>query len=108
MPLELRKIFLTGDELIDGLKSFRRVNEDFLPQGDIVSTKINEDLTVGVSVRAAYRGGTQDADFTVGKDDLLEILIRFCIENNIPIPRQGAKKVIGVSNRLGLEIRVGK
>jgi hypothetical protein len=94
MPKELRKIILSTEELIEALDSYKRTNFEFLPVGKIVSceVKANGPVTVGLDIG----GGTsvQAKQFTVRTPDLLEPLIKYCIENNIMLPRNSRKSVL--------------
>ena len=92
MASELRHIILSDAEFASSLHSFRRTHEDFLPAGEIV--KWSEGATQTVDVTMSIKGGStvNEMVFTVEQEQVIDILVRFCMENNIPIPRAGAKK----------------
>ncbi len=92
MASELRYIVLSDAEFMTSLQSFRRTHKDFLPAGEIV--KWSEGATQTVDVTMNIKGGStvQEMVFTIDQQQVIDIMIRFCMENNIPIPRAGVKK----------------
>lgn len=106
MALEIRRIILAQDEVLAALKSYRRTNPDFLPQGDIVECKVNPDVTLTAKLKMSYGKSEQIAEFPCDTATLTEILIRYCIENNVPIPRRGRKTAVHHGGHAALEIRL--
>ena len=78
MASELRQIVLSDEEFTSSLNSFRRTHVDFLPTGEIVKWEAGDNGTLDVTVN--IKGGST-----------IDILVRFCMENNIPVPRAGDK-----------------
>jgi hypothetical protein len=103
MPWEARQIGLSIAEVLDAIQSYRRRVEDFLPRGQITRC-VPMDAAMQVTVDASYSGTTHKLDYQIDPDTLREIAVRFCIENNIPIPRSGEKKVRVTSEGIVLEI----
>lgn len=102
MVEEVRNIIPNHDELLDALDSYRRKTPDFLPSGRIVECKQGSPDTVGVRVEA---DGVMK-DHTLDLQDLLEPLIRFCLENNIKLPRKSKKTVKLKDKRITLHIHI--
>ena len=103
MPWEARQIGLSIAEVLDAVQSYRRRVEDFLPRGQITHC-VPADAAVQITVEASYSGTTHKLDYQIDPDTLREIAVRFCIENNIPIPRSGDKKVRVTAEGIVLEI----
>ncbi len=91
MVQEVRKIILSQTELEKALNSFRRLKPDFLPPGRISYCKPVENGAPLVGIEMKYGTSTHELEFALTKDDFLEVLIKFCLENNIPLPRKGDK-----------------
>lgn len=96
MPRETRQIALSDDELLQAVQSYRRMQPNFLPQGPVLRTSFAHTEELGthltVTVRMRYGASEQEIEVQVQETDLLAMLIRFCLENNIPVPRRGEKK----------------
>ena len=103
MPWEARQIDLSITEVLDAVQSYRRRVDDFLPRGAITRC-VPLESAVQVTVEASYSGTTHKLDFQIDPDTLREVAVRFCIENNIPIPRSGDKKVRVTAEGIVLEI----
>ena len=106
MPIELRRIILSADELDRAISSYRRITDGFLPDGDVDSTKVNQDGTLCITVNMSYSAPPKHADFDINAEHTRGILIRFCLENNIPIPRNGEKISLESNGRLVLQVRL--
>ncbi len=91
MPRERRKIIFTAEELVLAVRSYDRVTAEFLPSGHVrsVQVKDGDGVRLVVSLQAAPSGAACSID--VAHQDVIELLIRACLENNIPIPRRAAK-----------------
>lgn len=112
MPLEKRQIILSENELLHALSAYRNVNTKFLPGGDILQVTIAarcadrpaEGVVVTVSIQMCYGDSQQKIDVPLRDADILSLLVRFCLENNVPIPRSGAKAAGAVDGKLALLI----
>lgn len=91
MASELRKIVLTDKEFMSSLNSFRRTHVDFLPAGEIISWKTGDGGTLDVAVNIKGGSTINKMTFTIEAQYVIDILVRFCMENNIPVPRAGDK-----------------
>lgn len=108
MPLERRQIVLSNEETILAIRSFARTNPAFLPEGEILRAEPQqtpEGVVLDIAVIARY-GRTETAMNVLAENEqLLEVLIRCCLENNIPIPRASAKYAVIIDGCLALELR---
>lgn len=106
MPIELRRIILSTDELERAVNSYRRITNELLPDGDVDTISVNPDGTLQITVNMSYSTPSKRADFDINTDHVRDMLIRFCLENNIPIPRNGEKKPLEHEGRLVLQVRI--
>jgi hypothetical protein len=106
MPRERRQIALLNDELIEALRSYRRLEPTFLPRGEIVECTVAMDRSVVVRLEKLDRSMSKPVEVRLSPADLVEPLIRFCIENNIKLPRAGIKSVGFSDGELALCIRM--
>lgn len=110
MPIELRTIMLSAEEVSQAIDSYARMAAHFLPRGHVLGFRLepSEDgLEVGlmVSVEAMYGSTRTVIEVRTEQEDAVKLLIRCCLENNIPIPRRGIKTAAVVEGLLALVIR---
>ncbi len=91
MAKENRRITLSSEELICAFESYRRVAYGFLPEGTIARCIPSSLGTITVVLETSYGRFTQQTEFTFGGPDILQLMLRFCIENHIMLPRNGRK-----------------
>ena len=90
VPRELRKIIFTAEELVHAVKSYDRVTDAFLPPGEVRAVRVEQQGGVRLVVSLQLDTvGARDVD--VSLEEVIELLIRACLENNIPIPRRADK-----------------
>ncbi len=95
MPLERREVVLIGDELTDAVRAHAHADPGMLPSGVIVGVAVNtDDEPIAVTIKlTGTRPDAEGACIYLQKEQCLPILIRFCTEHNIPVPRAGRKSV---------------
>lgn len=93
MVQEFRRITLNADELLCAVSSYSRMTPQFLPEGKIVSCMPNVDGSLALVMEIPFGAVAKRTDFTLKGIDVLRPLIRFCIENNILLPRNGRKSI---------------
>ncbi|MER2520757.1 MAG: hypothetical protein ABTQ34_08740 [Bdellovibrionales bacterium] len=93
MVQEFRKITLSPDELVCAVRSYSRMTPQFLPDGKIFSCMPNSDGSLALVMEIPFGAVLKRTDFTLKGLDVLRPLIRFCIENNILLPRSGQKSI---------------
>lgn len=106
MVKELRKIILDNEEFVAALESYKRTNFEFLPAGKVIqcTLKANEPVVVGLETSSFNKIKT--TDFTFSPPELMEPLIRFCIENNVMLPRNSRKSVLIGDNQAVLFLQI--
>ena len=107
MPVEQRLILFEEDETVTALSSANRMAEKPFVSGDIISYEIVDNNQVTVRAKLADTIGEKEVEYVVPPEVLLEALIRFCIENNIRLPREGKKSIRYVNGRVAMNIRMG-
>jgi hypothetical protein len=100
MVQELRQVILGKEEFISALESHSRMNVSFLPKGKIVAFEILDMSTVMITV--ATDENAEGVRVIMKESKLLKPLIRFCLENNIMLPRDGHKSVLLTENNVTL------
>ena len=106
MPREIRKIILNDAEIMEAVMSYRRVTSDLLPPGDILNVRPSEDHSISVEIEMKFGPNVRKDWFVLERDHLTEAMVRYCIENNILVPRQGTRKARPVDKAWVLEIRL--
>ncbi len=110
MPSERRQIILSAEETVHAVEAYRRVRPELLPRGPILGFRLDAPEAAGgapallVRVEMAYGRTHQAAEVRAEEADLLELLVRCCLENNIPIPRGGSKRAALIDGALALVI----
>jgi hypothetical protein len=102
MASEVRQITLTTEELTAAIDGYRRMTPGFLPAGKIVDCKPAGDAGLTLTVETPVGTLTQATEVVIRGLDLLKPMIRFCIENNIVLPRAGRKSVRCADGALSL------
>jgi len=92
MAAEQRYIILSDNEFTLSLQSFRRTHQGVLPDGDIVNWAVGDKGTVSITINSEDEQGTKQTVFALTPGRVINILTRFCVENNIPIPRESTKR----------------
>lgn len=100
MVQELRRITLNKAELISSLESHRRMTPNFLPDGKIVDFDIIDSTSIMITVETNPE--EQEASIIFPDDKIVQALIRFCLENNIALPREGHKSVLVAKDNVSL------
>jgi hypothetical protein len=112
MPIERRQILLSDEELAHAVDAYRNASPSFLPPGSILQVNVGTRpghcatgggvMTVGVCL--TYGETEQRMDVTVRETDIVNLLVRFCPENNVLLPRSAPKTAAAVDGKLALVI----
>ncbi len=105
MVQEVRKIILNEDELRAAFER-HRVTPNFLPDGKIIGCKIAADDCVVVTLELPYGSRVQHSNFVFNAADVVNPLIRFCLENNIMLPKNGRKSFRVIDNQPCLQVEL--
>jgi hypothetical protein len=106
MPRELRQIILARDEVIGAIDSYRRTSPQALPQGDVLSYSANANGGLRIGMKLSYGSTQQVLDIDLDGPQIVQLLAKFCIENNIMLPRNSEKSYKLVNDELILIIRI--
>jgi len=107
MAREMRKIILSKDELVAALESYKRTDFEFLPAGKIVNCELKAGAPVTVGIETTFANKIQTTDFHLDAHRLLEPMIRYCLENNIVLPRNSKKSALIGDGLAALYIQIG-
>jgi hypothetical protein len=109
MPIERRQIMLSEAEVLHAVQIYRRVCPEFLPHGEVTGLTLvpksdggGVQLTIDFSM--IYGKTRQTISIQAVETDVVDLLIRCCLENNIPIPRAGRKSATVMNGMLALII----
>lgn len=106
MPREIRTIILSDTELTGAVDAFRRVRKDLLPPGIVHGIVAEPDGNILVTIEMKFGPNIRNDSFILEQQYVVEALVRFCIENNVIIPRSGSKKMLRGDKEWILEIRL--
>jgi hypothetical protein len=106
MVQEYRRIILDEDELRSAFEAYRRMRPQALPAGKITHCAASqhgaEAATVTLTIEPPDAGHGPSTQHLLTEAAILEPVIRFCIENNIVLPRNGRKTVGVVGGKVSL------
>lgn len=104
MPKELRRIILSDAEMKLAVRSFLRSQASSNSDYAIQAVNVADDA--GPVLECIGKSATTDTTTTIrlDKENLQKILVRFCLENNIAIPRAGRKTVVVNGGSIALQI----
>ena len=103
MPKEFRRITFSGTDLRDALKS----QDIDVPSGEITSISSvsrEQAFHYELNIYRADKRETVTADLS--EDDAQEALIKHCIALKIPLPREAAKSVRVIGDKLCLDLHL--
>lgn len=106
MPRELRQIILTKDEVVSAINSYKRTSPEALPQGDVLSYSANTNGGIKIGMKIYYGANEQNLDIDLNGTHIVQLLAKFCIENNIMLPRNAEKSFKLVNDELVFIIRI--
>ena len=93
MVQEVRDIILSLDEVAGAFESYRRMTPGFVPAGSVITGCATSGESVVVQYAVDTAPSTQNS-LTCSGADVLRPMIRYCIENNIMLPRDGKKSIL--------------
>ena len=103
---EKRHITFPRGDVANALSEFRRVNHQFLPQGEITILELRPNGTVRIKINMTYGGNKQVAFFDVPATDVVRALVNACVALKIPMPRHGKKTLSVGQNDVYLSIAI--
>jgi hypothetical protein len=99
MVQEVRRIMMSLDEVFYAFECYQRITPGFLADCALVGCKTSEDAVV-LTVDAMNGEVKERKEVTFRGIDVLKPMIRFCIENNIMLPRDGRKSFLIEKDRV--------
>jgi hypothetical protein len=112
MPIERREVRLDNTELMQAVASYAHQTPGVLPTGSLVGVQVRNHDPGAPSVTAAVRLAAEPQalpiEVRLSHDSVLELMVRFCKEEGIPVPRAGAKAVTVIAGLLTLVIDQSK
>lgn len=106
MPRERREIIFSLEEVESAVRSYARVTPRFLPVVEQIACSHDAAGRLTIAVRAAYGATVQEMKIEARPRDTAALLVRFCLENNIMLPRAGRKSVVAREDGLALLIEI--
>ena len=106
MPRELRHIVLSRNELTQALEAYRRMTATGLPDGTIVAVEPDQQHDLKVVLTRECGSAPQQLETVLAAKHIVPMLVRFCYENNIPLPMNGKKAYRTINGELALVVRI--
>jgi hypothetical protein len=105
---EFRRIILTNDELLLAFGSYSRRTPNFMPPGKLITCTPHgspgAESEVRIKIETNFNNLVKEIELVYRGVDVLQPLVLFCLENNIPLPREGRKIFVVVESQANLMI----
>jgi hypothetical protein len=105
MAVEQRKIILNPAEIVAALRAFRRANANRIPPGEIAGCRYEDDH-VAIEIHDRDDFGPRNFSHRLSYETMCDVMVQFCLENNIPLPRRGKKSVLRSADGVILKVRI--
>ena len=104
MPAETRRVIFTKNELIEAIYDYNQIAEKKLPPGMVVSCVPVSEARVAVRLELFDQksGATEVVEFS--PEVTAAALLRYCIRNRIPIPKNATKSIQVLGEEIALII----
>lgn len=103
---EIRRIIFSNDELLSAFAAYSRKMPDFLPPGRLVScTPVGSagvESEVRLKIETTLGSSVKEIEIVCRGTEVLQPLILSCLENNIPLSREGRKVFLVVDSQANL------
>jgi hypothetical protein len=105
MAKETRQIMLNCDEMAAALGALRNAQPERIPPGRIIALRPDAD---GVTIDVRHRDdfGPLNGSHFLSAETVREAMIRFCLENNVPLPLRARKWVTCAGGDFVLQIHL--
>ena len=107
MAIEMRRIFLSLRELVEATHSYLRANVEIIGAVHVTTVHLGKDGEMTVNFVRDTLPDSPPGDVELHGEHVVSLLVRFCHENNIPLPRHGRKSVVTNGNSLALQVKIG-
>jgi len=108
MLIEYRKIEFPENDLVEAIACHDEATSQRLGEAELVGVEVssNETIEVNANVNFPESGGTGDIPLPL--PFVTAAMIRYCIDEGIPIPKRGRKDIEIVNGKLSLIMRLTK
>lgn len=106
MTMELRKLFFTEDELREVIAGFGRHAGVPMPKGPPDLVTVQDDPAGMITARFFDPGPGFQHDYRIPRDQVQSMLILFCHDRGVPLPRYGQKDVKVEKGKLTLVVSI--
>jgi hypothetical protein len=104
MPIEMRRILFSNDELRQALDAYLLSIGQSLPMGYVQAARFGEDSS-HVLLTIYDRRHEQTHEARVDAAHVAAGLMKYCFSNGIPIPKQARKSISLAGDGLALDVR---
>ncbi|WP_299437265.1 hypothetical protein [uncultured Rhodospira sp.] len=105
MAKEMRRILLSEAEFTDALRRFVRARDQVFHGAALQTSRVTSADPLEVEVVVQHRD-RQEQVMTLSATLLAAAVIRFCMEQRIPLPRAAEKSVRRVSGGVALDMQI--
>jgi hypothetical protein len=105
MAKEMRRVLLSEAEFETALKRFVKARDQMFHGATLLDSGIKKADPLEVEVVVRTQSG-QEQFLTLGPTHLAAAVIRFCMDNRIPLPRNAEKSVKAVSGGIALDMHI--
>lgn len=106
MTRELRQIAFTRYELVQAIMAFDRMSPEPIIPGKVIDCRLEENEPVQTTNRILRNNTPTEITMTLEPVFLKRALVRYCIENDIVIPRDSEKTVAVRKGGIALVIKI--
>ncbi len=107
MAVEVRFILFSMKEITQALVAHLRKAGKPLPVGSVRRVSLAAAPTLNVAIDLVPDKEGEAVRMTVKEGELIAMIIAFCIDQHIPLPRDGAKSLRLVENEFYLVVALG-
>jgi hypothetical protein len=104
MPTETRRIIFKEVELLQAILDYNKIAREKLPVGNIMSCKILCDDSIEVRLEIYEIRSDKRCEVTLDAATIGAALLRFCIDNKIPLPRKARKRLQVLGDSIALDL----
>ncbi len=107
MLTEIRKLIFPDDDLIAGILDHIGLRTSIYQiRGAETSLEIVETPDLHVVLNVHNQAYNESHSFQIKSEDLVRVMLRYCIKNKVPIPKNGKKGVEKIDHKLALSIQI--
>lgn len=106
MPLEIKQIYFTEEEVRQALINFSLLRKKYLDIDDIKKIEIKAEETISVSMLVDQALAKETEDITFSHAEVAAALIAFCMSSKIPMPKRGIKSLHANEEKIFLTIKL--